>query len=84
MYHEQPLMEMGYLKVLLIRMMLIINIVAVAGAVNNPMFRTRIFLRIGVSVLCMALLGASYLLTRLFILTCMGTQKRTLDFNSCL
>lgn len=54
-------------------LMLIINIVAVAGAVNNPMFRTRIFLRIGVSVLCMALLGASYLLTRLFILTCMGT-----------
>lgn len=54
-------------------LMLIINIVAVAGSVNNPMYRTRIFLRLGVSVLCLALLGASYLLTRLFILTCMGT-----------
>ncbi len=54
-------------------LMLIINIVAVAGSVNNPMYRTRIFLQLGVSVLCLALLGASYLLTRLFILTCMGT-----------
>ena len=54
-------------------LMLIINIVAVAGAVNNPMYRTKIFLRLGVSVVCMALLGASYLLTRLFILTCMGS-----------
>ena len=54
-------------------LMLIINIVAIAGATNNPVMRTRVFMRFGISILCFALLGASFLLTRLFILTCMSS-----------
>ncbi len=53
-------------------LMLIYNIVAIAGATSNPMVRTRLFMRFGISVLCLALLGGSALLARLFILTCMG------------
>ena len=53
-------------------LMLIVNIVAAAGSTNNPMLRTRVFIRLGISILCLALLGGSALLTRLFILTCMG------------
>ena len=53
-------------------LMIIINIIKTAGAPNNPMFKTRIYIDLGVSFLCLALLGASVILTRLFILTCLG------------
>ena len=53
-------------------LMIIINIIKTAGAPNNPMFKTRIYMDLGVSFLCLALLGASVILTRLFILTCLG------------
>lgn len=53
-------------------LMIIINIVKMAGAPNNPMMRTRIMLEMGMSFVCMALLGMTVLLTRLFILTCLG------------
>lgn len=53
-------------------LMIIVNIIKTAGAPNNPMMKTRIYIDLGVSVLCLALLGASVVLTRLFILTCLG------------
>jgi len=53
-------------------LMIIINIVKVAGAPNNPMYRTKIMLQLGSSFVCLALLGAAVLLTKLFLLTCMG------------
>lgn len=53
-------------------LMIVINIVKVAGCPNNPMMKTHLYMDLGVSVLCLALLGASVILTRLFILTCLG------------
>ena len=53
-------------------LMIIINIVKTAGAPNNPMMKTKLYINLGVSFLCLALLGASVILTRLFILTCLG------------
>lgn len=53
-------------------LMIVINIVKLAGTPNNPMMKSRIYIDVGISFLCLALLGASALLTRLFILTCLG------------
>lgn len=53
-------------------LLLIYNIVSIAGATSNPMIRTRLFYRLGISILCISLLGAGALLTRLFIQVCLG------------
>ena len=53
-------------------LMIIVNIVKTAGAPNNPMAKYHFYIDLGVSFACLALLGASVILTRLFILTCLG------------
>ena len=53
-------------------LMIIINIVKMAGAPSNPMVRTRLTLELGMSFVCLALLGGTFILVKLFISTCMG------------